>query len=270
MSGQTSAPIITEIQNGVARITLSAPDKGNPLSVEMAESLRDAVQAAASDTSVRCILLTGSGRFFCVGGDIASMVSAGDRIGELIDQLTGPLHAAIDTLLRMDKPLVTAVNGPVAGGGLGLALCGDIVLCTSAAHFSMAYTGIGFSPDGGSSWLLPRLVGLRRAQEMALTNRRVSSSEAAEMGLVTRLVPGESDDLQAEALKVATELAQGPVGANSATRRLLLDSYLCAPVAQMSSEAKSVKAQATSAEGKEGLAAFVEKRRADFSSLGGK
>lgn len=262
MSGDRSSPVSTSIESGVGKITLAVPDKGNPLSVKLADRLRDAVQSMASDNSVRCLLLTGSGRFFCVGGDIAAMVEAGDRVGEVIDRLTGSLHSVVETLLEMDKPLVTAVNGPVAGGGLGLALCGDIVLCGPKAHFSMAYTGIGFSPDGGSTWLLPRLVGMRLAREMALTNRRLSSAEAAGLGLVTRVVEGE--DLQAEAFRIASDLARGPVGAYAATRRLLLESYLADPASQMRREAFSVKAQATGREGREGLAAFVEKRPAEF------
>lgn len=265
MSDTASPPIVTTIEDGVGKITLGAPDKGNPLSIELANGLLDAVQSFAEDASVRCVLLTGSGRFFCVGGDISAMLEAAEKVGEVIETLTTSLHAAVQTLLEMEKPLVTAVNGPVAGGGLGLALCGDIVLCGPKAHFSMAYTGIGFSPDGGSTWLLPRLVGLRLAQEMALTNRRLSSEEAAALGLVTRVVDGEDLDLQAEAVKVAAELARGPVGAYSATRRLLLDSHLADPASQMRREAASVKVQATGPEGREGLAAFVEKRPADFS-----
>lgn len=266
MIGQAYSPVSTSITRGVGKITLTVPDKGNPLSVELAESLRHSVQSLASNNSVRCLLLTGSGRFFCVGGDIGAMVEAGDRVGEVIDRLTDALHFVIATLLEMDKPLVIAVNGPVAGGGLGLALCGDIVLCGPKAHFSMAYTGIGFSPDGGSTWLLPRLVGLRLAQEMALTNRRLSSVEAANLGLVTRVVEGEDEDLQQEALKVAADLARGPVGAYAATRRLLLDSFMADAPSQMRREAGSVKEQATGREGQEGLAAFIEKRPAEFNS----
>lgn len=265
MSDTASPPIVTTIEDGVGKITLAAPDKGNSLSIELANGLLHAVQSFAEDASVRCVLLTGSGRFFCVGGDISAMLEAAEKVGEVIETLTTSLHAAVQTLLEMEKPLVTAVNGPVAGGGLGLALCGDIVLCGPKAHFSMAYTGIGFSPDGGSTWLLPRLVGLRLAQEMALTNRRLSSEEAVALGLVTRVVDGEDLDLQAEAVKVAAALARGPVSANAATRRLLLDSYRADPVSQMKREAASVKAQATGPEGREGLAAFVEKRPADFS-----
>lgn len=252
-----------ETTGGVATLTLSSPDTGNALSVAMAEALAARVHEVASDRQVRAVLLTGSGRFFCVGGDVKSIGAAGEGLGALMERITTPLHAAVATLLRMDKPLVVAVNGPVAGGGLGLALAGDIVLAAANAHFSMAYSGIGFSPDGASTWLLPRLVGLRRAQELALTNRRLSSSEAVELGLVTSVV---AEGLEAEARAVAETLAAGPVGAFAATRRLLLSADANSPEQQMEAEALSVRTQATGPEGREGVAAFLDKRAPAFGT----
>jgi 2-(1,2-epoxy-1,2-dihydrophenyl)acetyl-CoA isomerase len=259
-------PLVTcELDSGVATIRLNRPDAGNALSASLAEQLFEHVQDVAGNPLVRCVLVTAAGRFFCVGGDVKGMQQAGARVGELVDDLTRPLHGAIGLLLRMDKPLVVAVNGPVAGGGLGLALTGDIVLAAASAHFSMAYSGIGFSPDGATTWLLPRLVGLRLAQEMALTNRRLSSHEAVSSGLVTRLVADEA--LADEALRIARQLAGGPVAAFAATRRLLLASDLASPEVQMKAEAQSVRRQAEGPEGKEGLTAFMEKRVADFAGI---
>lgn len=263
---ETDASLVTSARDaGVTTIRLNQPDAGNALSVRSASQLLDHVQAAAEDSRVRCILLTGAGRFFCVGGDVKGLQQAGADVGTIIEQLTGPLHRAIGTLLRMDKPLVVAVNGPVAGGGLGLALTGDIVLAARSAHFSMAYSGIGFSPDGASTWLLPRLIGLRRAQEMALTNRRLSSDEAVTLGLVTRCI--EDDALAGEAQAIARTLADGPIAAFGATRRLLLASGAATPEAQMAAEAASVRRQAEGPEGQEGLNAFTERRPADFTGI---
>ena len=250
--------------NGVATVTLANPAGGNAFSVAMAQELAAAVKTIADDVAVRCVLLTGEGRFFSVGGDVKSMIAA-DDVGVLLEQITDALHAAITTLLRMDKPLVVAVNGPVAGGGLGLALSGDVVLAADAAHFSLAYSGIGFSPDAGATWLLPRLIGLRRTQELAFLNTRLSSAEAVSLGLITRSVPDA--ELIADALAVAHKLAAGPVGAFAATRRLLLFSPFRSPEAQMSAEALSVRAQATGAEGQEGLSAFVARRPPSFAPL---
>lgn len=260
-------PVRIERTNGVAVITLSNSQTGNALDVEMAEALLERVQEAARDAAVRCVLLTGQGRFFCVGGDVKRIAASGDEVGILLDRITTPLHAAVSKLLHMDKPLVVAVNGPVAGGGLGLAAVGDIVLASDAAHFSMAYAGIGFSPDGGATWLLPRLIGLRKTQELAYTNGRLTSAEAVALGLVTRSVPPE--DLAREARALAETLASGPVGAFAATRRLLLSSDSMSPEAQMDLEALSVRTQAAAAEGREGVAAFLGKRQPDFATRGG-
>ena len=263
---QASESLVTSACDaGVTTISLNRPEAGNALSVLSASQLFDHVRAAAEDTAVRCVLLTGTGRFFCVGGDVKGLQQAGPGVGTVIDQLTEPLHQAISLLLRMDKPLVVAVNGPVAGGGLGLALTGDIVLAARSAHFSMAYSGIGFSPDGASTWLLPRLIGLRRAQEMALLNTRLSCEEAVVLGLVTRCL--DDNALESEAKKIARTLANGPVRAFAATRRLLLASDTATPEGQMASEADSVRRQAEGPEGQEGLTAFVERRPADFGGI---
>lgn len=261
---QTHGPLVRIDQDfGVATITLSSPATGNALGVEMAEALLGAVEQVAGDRTVRCVLLTAEGRFFCVGGDVKSISAAGDDVGALLDRITTPLHVTINLLLQMEKPLVVAVNGPVAGGGLGIAAVGDIVLASEAAHFSMAYAGIGFSPDAGASWLLTRLIGLRRAQELAFTNRRLTSVEAAAMGLITRSVA--PDDLIHQARGEAERLAKGPVGAFAATRRLLLCASGNSPEDQMALEAQSVRAQASGPEGREGVASFLGKRPAVFT-----
>ena len=267
MSGRDDInPLVRiERENGIAVITLSNPEKGNALSVDMAEALLLRVEEAAEDSTIRSVLMTAEGRFFCVGGDVRSIGAAGDDVGALLDRITTPLHRAIETLLHMEKPLVVAVNGPVAGGGLGLAAVGDIVLASEAAHFSMAYAGIGFSPDGAATWLLPRLIGLRRTQELAYANRRLTSAEAASLGLVTRSVPDK--DLRQEGREMAERLARGPVGAFAAARRLLLSSDCATAKAQMDLEARSVRAQAMGAEGREGVSAFLGKRRPEFAAL---
>ena len=250
----------------VATLTLDSPDTGNAISVAMAEELASRASEVAGDPAIRSVLLSANGRFFCVGGDVKAIGAAGDTVGALLDSITAPLHAAIATFLHMEKPLVVAVNGPVAGGGLGLALVGDIVLAATSAHFSMAYTGIGFSPDGASTWLLPRLIGLRRSQELALLNRRLSSDEAASIGLITRVVPDAK--LPSESCSVAAALANGPVGAHAAIRRLLLSSGDLSPEHQMEAEAHNVRSQAIGAEGQEGVAAFTQKRKPDFLAAG--
>ncbi|WP_235525670.1 enoyl-CoA hydratase/isomerase family protein [Sphingomonas sp. Leaf34] len=162
----------------VAVITLIRPDQGNAINAALARSLLEIVLVCATDETVRCVLLTGSGRLFCVAGDVKTFAAAGGDTPALVTELTTFLHAAIAGLLRMDKPLVTAINGAAAGAGFSLAIMRDVAIANSASSFSTAYGLIGLTPDAGTSWLLPRLVGLRRAQEIALTNRRLDATEA--------------------------------------------------------------------------------------------
>lgn len=250
------------IADGVATLRLNRPEQGNALSLALVERLSALVSNIDHDPDVRCVLLTGTGRFFCVGGDIGGFRTAGNGVPALLKQITTHLHSAISRLARMDKPLIVAVNGPAAGAGLGLAALGDIVLAAKSSHFTMAYTAIGLTPDGGTTALLPRLVGLRVAQDMALTNRRVSSDEAARIGLVTRVV--EDADLVTEGHDIATQLAAGATKALAATRRLLLSGLTQPLETQMELEARAIADAAAGNEGREGISAFLDKRKPIF------
>ncbi len=241
-----------------ATIRLDRAEAGNAIDLPMAQALLHAAEACADDDAIRCVTLTGTGRMFCVGGDIASFAIAGDDLPALLEALTTPLHAAISRLMRMDKPLLTIINGPAAGAGIGLAIMGDIVIAARSAHFTMAYTAIGLSPDAAVSWLLPRLIGLRRAQDLCLNNRRVSAEEAAAIGLITRVV--DDGQLEDEAAQKATELVSAATSALAATRKLLLASANSDLETQMDLESRTIAAQADSADGREGIAAFIQKR----------
>ena len=255
--------ILLERDGGIARIILNRPEVGNALDLPMARALLEAVSACDEDASVRCVLLTGAGRMFCAGGDVASFAAAGEQLTLLLKDITVYLHAAVTRLARMDKPVVTAINGPAAGAGIGLALIGDIALADPRAHFTLAYTGIGLSPDGGTTWLLPRLIGLRRAQELCLRNRRVGAEEAEAIGMITRIAP--EGTLLDEANALAQDLASGATPALGVTRRLLLDSATTPLETQLDAESRGIAAMGRTAEGKEGIAAFLEKRKPDFT-----
>jgi 2-(1,2-epoxy-1,2-dihydrophenyl)acetyl-CoA isomerase len=261
--GTAEPPVLLARENGVGRVTLNRPHAGNAIDVPLARALMEAAIACDEDDSIRCVLLTGAGRMFCAGGDIGGFADAGDRVPFLLKELTAYIHSAVSRFSRMGKPMVTAVNGPAAGAGFGFSMLGDIVLAAQSAHFTTAYTAIGVSPDGGTTWLLPRLVGLRRAQEWALTNQRVSSAEALQAGLITRVV--EDAALHAEAMKLAAQLAGGAVQAMGRTRNLLLQSFGNSLEEQMQLEARNIAAAGRSAEGKEGIAAFLAKRKPDFT-----
>jgi 2-(1,2-epoxy-1,2-dihydrophenyl)acetyl-CoA isomerase len=250
-----------ELEAGVARITLDRPDVGNAIDIPLARALMEAAITCDESDGIRAVLLTGAGKLFCAGGDIRAFEQAGDELGAFLKEVTGYLHMAIARFARMDKPLVTAVNGAAAGAGFSLAILGDIALAAPNAQFTLAYSGIGLSPDGGSSWLLPRLVGLRRAQELCLRNTRVNAREAAEMGLITRVAEG---DLQTEAGAIAAELAAGATSALGAARRLLLDSFSNTLETQMELESRSMAAQGRHPDGREGVAAFLNRRPPRF------
>jgi len=255
--------ILLERDGGVARIILNRPDMGNALDMPMAQALLQTVIACDEDPSVRCVLLTGAGRMFCAGGDVASFAAAGEQLTLMLEEITGYVHAAVARLARMEKPVVTAINGAAAGAGIGLALIGDIALADPRAHFTLAYTGIGLSPDGGTTWLLPRLIGLRRTQELCLRNRRVGAEEAQAIGMITRRAA--EDSLFEEATALAQELARGPTPAFGVMRRLLLDSATTPLEAQLQAEGQGIAAMGGTTEGKEGIAAFLEKRTPDFT-----
>lgn len=254
-----------EVRDRVAILTLSRGQAGNAIDQEMADSLLEAAQFCETDDHVRAVLLTGQGRSFCVGGDVKAFVAAGPSAPELVRSLTGSLHAAMALLARMDKPLVTAVNGAAAGAGFGLAILGDVALAARSAKFAMAYGAIGLTPDAGATWLLPRLVGLRRAQELALTGKRIDAAEAERMGLITRAV--DDDVLLAEAIALATVLARSPRRAFARTRALLHQSSSNDFETQLALEAAGIAYAIGQPEGQEGISAFVARRPPDFTQV---
>lgn len=254
--------IATSRDGDVLTITLNRPEQGNAINTQLAADLLAAARNAAGDPSVRCVVLAAAGRMFCVGGDIGEFAAAGDDAGAFIRALADTLHEAVQVLAGMAKPLVALVHGPAAGAGLSLAAAADIVIASEAAHFTAAYTAIGLTPDGGMTWLLPRLVGMRLAQEMILTNRRLSAAEAVAAGLVTRVVTAET--LAEEGRRIAAQLADGPTAALGSVRHLLAQSQNAPLDLQLEREAASISAAAAGPEGREGVAAFAARRKADF------
>ncbi|MGP4054183.1 enoyl-CoA hydratase/isomerase family protein [Mycobacterium sp. 4D054] len=261
----TEFQTITFEQTGViARITLNRPDAANGMNGTMTREL--AVAAARCDSpATKVVVITGAGRFFCAGGDLKDFASAPSR-GHHIKGVADDLHRAISTLARMDAVVITAVNGTAAGAGFSLAVAGDLVLAAESASFTMAYTRVGLSPDGGASYHLPRLIGTAKTKQLMLANRTLSAQEASQWGLVGEVVA--DDQLRVRADELAEQMAQTSAGSNGAVKALLLDTFGNDLEQQMELEGRTIAARAESADGREGVDAFLSKRKAEFGPRG--
>jgi 2-(1,2-epoxy-1,2-dihydrophenyl)acetyl-CoA isomerase len=254
--------VLLERADSVATITLNRPAAYNALTLSLARELFQAVLEVDEDSAVRCVVLTGAGRAFCGGGDVRDFSESLPRIGVLIKELTTFIHGAVSRLARSPKPVLVAVNGVAAGGGLSLALSGDLVLAAESARFTMAYSKIGAPPDGSSSYFLPRLIGLRRSLELYLTNRVLSAREALEWGLITRVLPDA--ELRGAAAALARELAAGPTRAIGAAKRLFEQSTHESLETQMELEAQAIAAAGRTEDFREGVTAFTAKKTPVF------
>jgi 2-(1,2-epoxy-1,2-dihydrophenyl)acetyl-CoA isomerase len=251
-----------DVKESVATITLNRPDAYNALNLTLGRELFHATLEADEDRAVRCIVVTGTGKAFCAGGDVKDFNDNPDRIGILIKELTTYLHGAVSRLARTAKPVVMAVNGIAAGGGMSLALAGDLVVATESAKFTMAYSRIAASPDGSSSYFLPRMIGLRRSLELHYTNRVLSAREALDWGLVNRVHPDV--EFVPSVAKLATELAQGPTLAFGRAKLLFHQSTQESLETQMELEAQAIAACGHTDDFKNGVAAFAKKQPAVF------
>jgi len=259
MSNET---VQMEVIDGVAHLTLNRPKTGNALDVDTAKLLLAAADRCDEDLAVRAAIITGSGPMFCAGGDLKSFAAAGDRLPALLTELTGALHAAVSRLARMRPPVIAAVNGAAAGAGMSLACSADLIVAAESAHFTMAYTAVGLTPDGSSTYFLPRLIGLQRAKELMLTNRRLSATEALAWGLVNQVVPDA--ELADTAKRLAHRLAEGPTLALGTVKRLLLSSATQDLASQLAAETRAIVSIAETRDSREGISAFVERRTATF------
>ena len=251
-----------EIKEHVALITLNREEAANALNVQMADELMDAAIRCDTEKSVRAVLITARGKMFCAGGDLKVFSEAGNEVGVLAKKITTSLHAAVSRFARMAPPLVVAVNGIVAGGGLSLVLVADMVLSARSAKFTLAYTRAGLVPDGSSTYFLPRLVGLRRAKELIFTNRVLNAEEALDWQLINQVL--DDDLLQDEALKLAKSLVDGPLATHGIVKHLLAETFSNHLESQMEAESRGLAQALSGEEGQEGMRAFLEKRKPVF------
>ncbi|RBY89619.1 enoyl-CoA hydratase/isomerase family protein [Blastococcus sp. TF02A-30] len=251
--------VLTALDGDVWRITLDRPETGNALTPGLAAGLAAALQARPPQA--RAVLLLANGPRFCVGGDIGSFATA-EEPGRFVGQLAHDWHEVIRAVLYCPVPVIAGVQGAVAGAGVGLIGACDVVVCARTTKIRPAYGAIGFTPDGGTSWALARSLGAPRALDLMLTNGSLTAAEAHLTGLVARLV--EDEELLETAVRVAAEIADGPIRAMVRTRALVRRAATRTLEEQLDDEAQLIAESADDPEGREGVRAFLEKRRPDF------
>ena len=256
-----SETVKLSVANGVATIVLNRPHVMNAMDGEMMQQLRPIAEAVEKEASVRVVVLRGEGAAFMAGGDVAVFHQHLSELPELIVNWGREMHAAFLALRRMGKPVLASVHGAVAGAGFSLMCAADLAIAAADTRFTLAYTNIGASPDGGSTYFLPRLVGYKRAMEMILLPDRFDAETARLHGLVNWVVP--TDLLAAETERIAQRLASGPTRAYAEAKRLVNQS-LDVLGAQMEKELQAFSRCARGPDLKEGVTAFVEKRKPVF------
>ncbi|CAM5293891.1 enoyl-CoA hydratase/isomerase family protein [Streptomyces canus] len=243
--------------DGIVELLLDDPGRGNALDLPTAEALRDAASDIARDPG-GAVLLRAAGGNFCVGGDLRAFAGRGTETGSYVHAVATAAHAAVQALHELPVPVVTAVRGAAAGGGVGLALTGDIVVAARSARFRLAYTAIGLTPDCGASWVLQRLLGPRRAADLILTNRVLTGDDAEGWGLVSRVV--EDAELDDTAYRTAAALAAGSRGALRAAKALLQAGADMPLEEQLAEEARSIAVLAGGTEAQDAMESFLAAR----------
>lgn len=267
--GETMSDLLYQVKNGVAYLTMNRPEMRNALSPDMRDNFRQRLGQIEANDEIRCIVIRGSGKHFLAGGDVKSFLEFTKlepevRRERFINRILD-LHPIMFAMRRLKKPILASVQGAAAGLGVSLALCCDLVMASEDAFFALSYTGIGGSPDGSATFHLPRVVGVKKAMEMALLGDRITAKEAAELGMINWVVPDA--ELKERTRELAERLAEGPTQAYAAVKRLILQSLNTSLEAQLQAEAEAFGGCASTADWVEGVTAFNEKRTPRFIGL---
>jgi 2-(1,2-epoxy-1,2-dihydrophenyl)acetyl-CoA isomerase len=256
----TYETITVDVTDAIATITLNRPERMNACSLEMAGEINDAV---SSLEGARCLIITGAGRGFCSGADLSARGSRSISGGEgSYIALTRHYNPLMVNLARLNMPIITAVNGAAAGVGCSIGLCGDFVIAGKSGYFLQAFVNIGLVPDGGASWMLPRLVGKARATQMMMLGEKIGADQALDWGMIYKVV--EDAELQAEARVLAARLANGPTVAYATMRKNILIAMENSYSEQLLAEAEGQRIAGGTADAMEGGMAFMEKRKPAF------
>ena len=253
--------ITVDVSDKIATITLNRPERMNACSLDMAGEINDALSADMGDA--RCLIITGAGRGFCSGADLQARgkSSIGGGEGSYV-ALTRHYNPLMINLARLNMPVITAINGAAAGVGCSIGLCGDFVIAGKSGYFLQAFVNIGLVPDGGASWMLPRLIGKARATEMMMLGEKISAEKALDWGMIYKVV--EDAELQAEARALATRLANGPTISYATMRKNILVAMENSYAEQLLAEAEGQRIAGNSEDAAEGGLAFLEKRKPNF------
>ena len=251
------------IDDGLAHIILDQPTRGNPIDGDFCREFGLAIAELSERAEVRAVLLSARGRLFSVGGDLMSLVKQGDALPRTIKAWTADIHVAIARMVQMRAPVVAAVHGNVAGGSVSLMAAADLVVMAESARISAAFSRIGFSPDSGSTTTLTRRIGVARARRFFLLGETFDAATALSLGLVDFVVP--DDAVPSEAARIAKELATGPTEAFGAIKRLFAQTHDRSFESQLEEEAQTLATISKTADAREGVKAFVEKRKPVFT-----
>ncbi len=253
--------VILQKLDETALVKLNRPPNLNALNTSLTQRLLEIILTLEKDPEIKSVVITGEGKGFCAGGDVKEFYQQEERWGYIMD-LAGILHQCISSIRRMPKPVIAAVNGVASGAGMSLVLACDLAVADEKASFNMAYIRIAASPDGGSSLILSRTLGLKRASELIFSGHMVGAQEALELGLINRVAPhGKALDV---ALEMARELNQGPPLAMAACKALINQALFPDLECHLEAERRSISHLGTTQDFQEGLTAFFEKRKPNF------
>lgn len=255
--------VLLEVTDAIARIRFNRPAALNAIDEAVAQGFHSACEAVSRRRDVRVIVLSGEGRAFMAGGDVRRMHDARAHAPSLVGELLDLINPALLLLAELPVPVLASLHGAVAGAGIGIALAADLAIAADDTQFNLAYSRIGATPDVGTTWMLPRVIGLRRALEMALLSETCDAAEALRLGLINRVVPRDALETGTEAL--ARQLASGPTLAYGRAKRLLRTSGDVTLRQQLDAERTAFIESAGTGDFQEGVSAFVEKRAPRFS-----